>query len=111
MPPGETDVIYEWAGWWRTSSSIQTYVLLPEGKRIDTQAGLVAFDSYGAPCLQSTGTANPITMDISVERVSLDECRWESLRAADEFAFRAGTSRSGTRRRRGPPPVRTPPNG
>ncbi len=86
MPPDETVVIYEGGGWWRTPP-IRARVLLPEAKRMEVAAGYVAFDSYGAPCPHSTGTANPTTMDISVDSVSLDEAHRILLRAANEFGF------------------------
>lgn len=86
MPPDETVVIYERGGWWRTPP-IRARVLLPEGKRVEAEASYVALDSYGAPCPQSTGTANPTTMDISVDSVSLDEAHRILLRAADEFGL------------------------
>ncbi len=86
MPPGETVVIYERGGWWRTFP-IRARVLLPEAKRVEAEVGYVAFDSYGAPCPQSTGTSDPTTMDISVDSVSLDEAHRILLGAADEFGF------------------------
>lgn len=49
MPDGEPYVIYEARGWWR-ETPISTHVLLPEGKRIDTEASYVALDSYGERC-------------------------------------------------------------
>lgn len=87
MPTGESVVIYEPHGWLWWDRSLRTHVLLPEGKRIDTEAGSVAFDSYGAACPVRSETADPTTMDISAGAMPLDEARQELLRAAEEFGF------------------------
>ncbi len=84
MPPGETVVIYEARGWWH-EAPIRVHVLLPEGKRIDTEVSYVALDSYGAPCWKRTATSSPTTMDISVGPVPLDDGYREMVEAADEF--------------------------
>ncbi len=86
MPDGEPYVIYEARGWWR-ETPISTHVLLPEGKRIDTETSYVALDSYGARCWKRTGTSDPTTMDISIGVITIDEARRELLRAAEEFGF------------------------
>lgn len=86
MPPGETVVIYERGGWWR-HPPILAHVLLPEGKRVEAEAGYVAFDSYGTLCPQSTGTSDPTTMDISVGPMPLEEAYRQLLGTAEEFGF------------------------
>ncbi len=86
MPVGEEWVIYEDAGAFY-SHDILAHVMLPEGKRIDTEVNYVALDSYGARCWKRSETSDPTTMDISVGPVTLDEGRRELLRAAKEFGF------------------------
>ncbi len=85
MPDGQEWVIYEPHGWW--PPPLRAHVLLPEGKRLDTEASYVALDSYGAACWKRTKTSDPTTMDISVGILTIDEARRELLRAAEEFGF------------------------
>jgi hypothetical protein len=86
MPSGQPYVIYEAQGWWH-ETPIQAQVLLPEDKRVDTEANYVALDSYGARCWKHTESSPPTTMDIGVGPVHFEEGYREMLEAADEFGF------------------------
>lgn len=86
MPRGEPYVIYEPHGWWR-DPPLRAHILLPEGKRIDAQVGLVAFDSYLPPCGKRAETSGPTTMDISIDSVPLDEAHRRLLKEAELFGF------------------------